>query len=238
MSKSEKELLERDRNRDIGAELLQSIREMKADKRARATEVSVSWIIKIRHKTGLSQSGFSELLGVSVRTLQDWEQGRRQPSGPAVSLLRIADKYPEVFIELAAQLKEAFAELLAYEIAGQARNDKCVWAYSVRLHLSLPFRLLDLAKLQLPEDAQLKEAAYQTGLLGSNMIGITLGYAIYLNYSHKSIRLLSHEFRHVYQYEQAGSIGSFLATYLQQIAQHGYYSAPLEVGARANELKE
>ncbi len=102
MVKSEKELLERDSNRDIGAELLQSVREMKAGTKGRTTEISVSWVIEVRHKTNLSQSEFSKLLGVSVRTLQDWEQGRRQPSGPAVSLLRIAEKHPEVFIELAA----------------------------------------------------------------------------------------------------------------------------------------
>ena len=102
MTKSEKELLERDRNRDIGSELLQSIREMKAGQKGRTTEVSVSWVIEVRHKTGLSQSAFSKLLGVSIRTLQDWEQGRRQPSGPAVSLLRIAERHPGVFAELAA----------------------------------------------------------------------------------------------------------------------------------------
>ena len=102
MVKSEKELLDRDSNRDIASELLQSVREMNAGKKGRSTEVSVSWVVEVRHKTGLSQTEFSQLVGVSVRTLQDWEQGRRKPSGPAVSLLRIAEKHPEVFVELAA----------------------------------------------------------------------------------------------------------------------------------------
>jgi putative transcriptional regulator len=89
-------------DRELGDLLLQSVREMKARKKARSTSVSVTWVVKVRRKTGLSQSQFAELVGVSVRTLQDWEQGRREPSGAARSLLRIADKHPEVFIELAA----------------------------------------------------------------------------------------------------------------------------------------
>lgn len=87
---------------DLGEMLLQSVREMNAGKRGRETRVSVSWVVQVRHKTGLSQSDFATLLGVSARTLQDWEQGRREPSGAARSLLRIADKHPEVFVELAA----------------------------------------------------------------------------------------------------------------------------------------
>jgi len=50
----------------------------------------------IREKTGLSQARFAILMGVSVRTLQNWEQGHRTPQGPAVSLLKIVDKEPEV----------------------------------------------------------------------------------------------------------------------------------------------
>ncbi|WP_434987033.1 helix-turn-helix domain-containing protein [Vreelandella zhaodongensis] len=54
----------------------------------------------IRHKLNLSQSAFAGLLGVSISTLQDWEQGRREPQGPAVALLRIAEQHPEVFEQL------------------------------------------------------------------------------------------------------------------------------------------
>jgi putative transcriptional regulator len=54
----------------------------------------------IREKLKLSQSAFADLLGVSIRTLQGWEQGRREPQGPAIALLRIADQHPEVFLDL------------------------------------------------------------------------------------------------------------------------------------------
>ena len=55
---------------------------------------------EIRNQLKLSQSAFASLLGVSMRTLQGWEQGRREPQGPAVALLRIAEQHPEVFLNL------------------------------------------------------------------------------------------------------------------------------------------
>ena len=100
MVMTEKELLERDAKRDIGTELLQTVQEMKADKRGRVHRIEVSSVIEARHKVGLSQAQFAELLGVSKRTLQDWEQGRREPSGAAKSLLEIARKRPEVLLEI------------------------------------------------------------------------------------------------------------------------------------------
>ena len=61
------------KERDIGAEILEGIRELKAGKAGRV--VNVPPVSEIREKTGLSQARFAALLGVSVRTLQDWEQG-------------------------------------------------------------------------------------------------------------------------------------------------------------------
>jgi putative transcriptional regulator len=55
----------------------------------------------IRKRLNLSQDDFAELLGISVRTLQNWEQGRRSPTGPAVKLLKIADRYPNILLKSA-----------------------------------------------------------------------------------------------------------------------------------------
>lgn len=87
---------------DIGAELLTSVREMKAGMRARVHRPEISDVARARLISGLSQSAFAALLGVSVRTLQDWEQGRREPSGAAKTLFRVAERHPEVLQELAA----------------------------------------------------------------------------------------------------------------------------------------
>jgi hypothetical protein len=90
--------------------------------------------------------------------------------------------------------------------------------------------------LPLPDDASLREAALQSGLLGPEMIGLTLGYAVLICRGHEANPcLLSHEFRHVYQYEPAGSIAAFLPVYLQQIVAFGYANAPFEADARAHE---
>ena len=83
-------------------DLLESVRQMKAGRAVRVTEISVSPIVAARNAVGLSQARFAALLGVSVRTLQEWEQGRRSPSGAAKTLLRVAEKHPEVLRELAA----------------------------------------------------------------------------------------------------------------------------------------
>ena len=88
--------------RDIGLEILEGIKEIKAHKdhkiELKTTEQSEpSSSQEIRRKLELSQTAFSVLMGVSVRTIQDWEQGRRTPKGPARSLLRVAEQHPEVF---------------------------------------------------------------------------------------------------------------------------------------------
>jgi len=87
------------KNRDIGTEILLGIRELKLRKPGRV--LNVPPVAEIREKTGLSQSRFAILLGVSVRTLQDWEQGRRVPSGAARTLLLIANNNPMALLEVA-----------------------------------------------------------------------------------------------------------------------------------------
>lgn len=92
--------------RYLGQEILEGIREIKAYRAGKKSLVTrqlsdPSPVKVIREKLALSQAAFAGLMGVSLRTVQDWEQGRRQPSGPAKSLLRIAEQFPEVFLQVA-----------------------------------------------------------------------------------------------------------------------------------------
>lgn len=82
------------------ADLLQSVKQMRGGKAARVTKVNLPAAAEARAKTGLSQQDFAALLGVSARTLQDWEQGRREPTGAAKTLLRVAAAHPKVLLEL------------------------------------------------------------------------------------------------------------------------------------------
>jgi len=93
------ELKVHESTRDIGTEILQSIQDMKAGK----GKVVLSSAAEAREATGLSQSQFASLLGVSVRTLQGWEQGRKQPSGAARTLLAIARTNPKAILAVSAQ---------------------------------------------------------------------------------------------------------------------------------------
>jgi len=117
------------KKRDLNAELLQALDEMKRAKWARKTEffpkpdgsirrvitrrdgtvekdhiipAEKALVAAARAATGLSQAAFAKLLGVSVRTLQEWEQGRKIPSGAAATLLKVAARHPKVLQELAA----------------------------------------------------------------------------------------------------------------------------------------
>ncbi|MSN24480.1 MAG: helix-turn-helix domain-containing protein [Geobacter sp.] len=126
---SEKELAEWENKRDLNAELLQALNDTKRGEWARKTEFTPqpdgsirrvilrrdgtiekdeiisaekTQVAAARAATGLSQAPFARLLGVSVRTLQEWEQGRKIPSGAAATLLKVAARHPEVLQELAA----------------------------------------------------------------------------------------------------------------------------------------
>lgn len=96
---SKAELAAYEAKRDLAAELLQSVREMKAGH----LHVVSSPVIEARRRTGLSQSQFAALMGVSVRTLQGWEQGRKQPSGAARTLLAIASTNPRALVAVAGK---------------------------------------------------------------------------------------------------------------------------------------
>lgn len=85
--------------RNIGKKILDGLREIKQGEYGRVT--TIPSVASIREKTSLSQSRFAQLLGVSPRTLQEWEQGRRAPSGAARTLLLIAEKNPRALLEVA-----------------------------------------------------------------------------------------------------------------------------------------
>ena len=85
--------------RNVGMEILEGLRQLKRGEVGRV--VNLPSVGAIRQRTGLSQAHFAALLGVSVRTLQEWEQGRRAPSGAARTLLMVAAKNPQALLEVA-----------------------------------------------------------------------------------------------------------------------------------------
>ncbi|MCC8397940.1 MAG: type II toxin-antitoxin system MqsA family antitoxin [Rickettsia endosymbiont of Labidopullus appendiculatus] len=84
--------------RDIGTEILQSIQDIKTGKGNVQKIETKDDIVNIRKYLQLSQVDFAVLMGINVRTLQEWEQGRRKPRESAISLLKIASKHPQIFI--------------------------------------------------------------------------------------------------------------------------------------------
>jgi putative transcriptional regulator len=90
---------------ELFKELVKSVREggaiLRGEKKAARTYVSDDPdVAKIREAFGLSQDRFATLLGISVRTLQNWEQGRRRPQGPAKILLKVAAKHPRAVLDV------------------------------------------------------------------------------------------------------------------------------------------
>ncbi len=99
---TEKQIAKWEKTRNIGQEIVQGIRDLKAGRMGRRFTVDSYAIVRAREKSGLTQAEFAKLLGVSVRTLQDWEQGRREPTAAAQTLIKVAEKHPKVLRELVA----------------------------------------------------------------------------------------------------------------------------------------
>jgi hypothetical protein len=97
-------------------------------------------------------------------------------------------------------------------------------------------RVAEVDALPAPADPVLHAAGVEAGLLAPGMVGLTLGHAIFAVRGHCTRRLLSHELRHVHQYEQAGSIAAFLPVYLAQVVECGYREAAYEQDARRHEV--
>ena len=88
--------------RDVWQEVLDGVREIKAGKGKRTNLEAKSYVVRVRLMSGLSQAQFAAALGVSKHTLEQWKQGLRKPSGAAKQLLKIAERHPEVLVEVAA----------------------------------------------------------------------------------------------------------------------------------------
>ena len=88
--------------RDPWQEVLDGVREIKSGGGKRSVVEPRSPIVRARLKTGLTQEQFAALLGVSKRTLEQWEQGRLKPSQAAKTLIKVAELYPDVLRKIAA----------------------------------------------------------------------------------------------------------------------------------------
>jgi hypothetical protein len=96
--------------------------------------------------------------------------------------------------------------------------------------------LYEVPLIQRPPQPELAALCEQYDFLTADTIGLTLGYGIYIKKGHLTKRLLSHELRHVYQYEQAGSTLAFLTRYISEVMQFGYLNSPYEIDARSHEI--
>jgi hypothetical protein len=130
--------------------------------------------------------------------------------------------------EVAAQAAACGTRLSAREL---------VDAQSVGVRHAETIRVCVVESIPLPADKELLAAARTTGLLGPTT-GLTLGYSILICHGHMSRRLLTHECRHVMQFERAGSLACFLTRYLDAVVQHGYWDCEFERDARAHELPD
>jgi|APCry1669188970_1035186.scaffolds.fasta_scaffold70939_1 putative transcriptional regulator len=99
---TEKQLKKWEQSRDISDEILQGIRDIKGGRIGRRYTTESYPIVRAREKSGLSQAEFAQLLGVSIRTIQDWEQGRREPNAAAKTLIKVAELHPSVLRKIAA----------------------------------------------------------------------------------------------------------------------------------------
>jgi len=111
-------------------------------------------------------------------------------------------------------------------------------AIAIKVGVSKPekVRIQTLNEIPFPADTRLNEAAIQTGFLSQEMNALTLDHSIYIRSGYITNRLLSHELRHVYQYETLGSLREFLVEYLKQIVLAGYENSLLERDARNHEI--
>ena len=111
-------------------------------------------------------------------------------------------------------------------------------AISVGVQFPEKIRVLTVDKISKPDNPLLIQAGQETGLLSDTTIGRTVGYGIEILKGESSRRLLRHEFRHVFQFEQAGSIEQFTIEYVKSVLSTGYFDSTFEQDARAAEIPD
>lgn len=137
------------------------------------------------------------------------------------------------------QIEAAVAWAIAHELEILAIGKplsltEIALAESVEVREPESIRVQLVAKLPMPDHPSLQSLIDQSDL--RSLHGLTVGHGIYIVQDRFTPKLLSHELRHVAQYEQYGSIRGFMVEYITQVAQHGYRDAPLEIDARNHEV--
>ena len=144
------------------------------------------------------------------------------------------DNYRELMPLVMAWLFEVESNILAN---GAALTDiETRDAISVGVQFPEKIRVLTVDKISAPDNPLLVQAGQETGLLSDTTVGRTVGYGIEVLKGESSRRLLRHEFRHVFQYEQAGSVEQFTIEYIKSVFSSGYYNSTFEQDARAAEI--
>lgn len=111
-------------------------------------------------------------------------------------------------------------------------------ALSVGVERPENIRLLTVHSIARPKNPALLQAAIETGLLGETAAARAVGYGIEVLEGHATRRLLRHEFRHVYQFEQAGALEPFVSAYVDSVILSGYNDSVFEQDARAYEIPD
>jgi hypothetical protein len=146
--------------------------------------------------------------------------------------------------DLEARLPTLLPKAIAWaeqEAVAASQSGRALVAWELDLARAVGVTRPELIRLALvealpkPTDPELLAAAMSRGMFGPTMVGLTVGHSVLIRKGSDDARLFSHEFRHVYQYEQAGSIPAFLPGYLQQVVRFGYENAPFEKDAKAHE---
>lgn len=154
---------------------------------------------------------------------------------PAQAQSRLAAQLPQLAPKAVAWAQALAARANAHGIALSAPLQEIARRAGVRAPEEI--RILVMDEIPLPDDPALKGAALSVGLSQSDAAGMTLGHAVFLRRGYENdVRVMSHEFRHVAQYEACGGIAGFLAVHLADLVAFGYEDAPFEVDARAHEV--